>query len=243
MTMIKAVIFGSIGTVTETSEWQREAFNAAFADQGLDWTWDAETYRAMISGDRMTVGGDTRIGAYAESRGTPLDPATIRAIHDAKTQLFQDRMERDTLPLNPGVDALLSDARNRGLRAVFASTTARTSIDTMLRATEPSLAGRFDLVLSGEDAVRPKPAPDIYLAVLEQLHLSAGEVIAIEDSAPSLAAALAAGIATYVVPGQLWRGALFDGASRVLSSLEGIDLEDLSRPLGRDIPDRTALHS
>lgn len=144
-------------------------------------------------------------------------------------------MAHEKLPLNPGVDALLLEAKARGIVTVFASTTARASIDAMLLATEPSLAGRFDLVMSGEDVAHAKPAPDIYLALLERLNFDAGDVIAIEDSAPSLAAALAAGIATYVVPGELWRGAAFKGASAILDTLDGVALADLAAPLGRGL--------
>ncbi len=237
MATIKALIFGSIGTVTETSELQRQSFNTAFAEHGLDWTWNPDEYRAMISGDRMTVGGAARIADYARTRGNAFDAETASAVHATKTTLFQDRMARDGLPLNPGVDALLTEARDCGVKTVFASTTARTSIDAMLSTTAPSLAGRFDLVMSSDDATRAKPAPDIYVAVLERLHLDAGEAIAIEDSAPSLAAALAAGIATYAVPGALWRGGRFDGASAVYDTLQGVTLHDLATAIGRDIPE------
>jgi len=235
MANIKALIFGSIGTITETSERQRQAFNAAFAEHGLDWTWDEAEYRTMISGDRMTVGGGARIADYARIKGAPIDTERADAIHATKSRLFQEQMTREKLPLNGGVDALISQAQARGLKTVFASTTARASIDAMLLATEPSLAGRFDLVMSGEDVARAKPAPDIYLAVLERLGLDAGEVVAIEDSAPSLAAALAAGTATYVVPGKLWRGTAFEGASGVLETLDRITLDALAAPLGRHV--------
>jgi len=234
MASIKALIFGSIGTITETSERQRQAFNAAFAEHGLDWTWDEAEYRSMISGDRMTVGGGARIADYARTKGTPMDTEHANDVHTTKSRLFQEHMTREKLPLNAGVDALLSQAHARGIKTVFASTTARASIEAMLLATEPALAGRFDLVMSGEDVPRAKPAPDIYHAVLERLGLDANEVIAIEDSAPSLLAALDAGIASYVVPGALWRGGQFDGASGVFATLDRITLDALSAPIGRE---------
>ena len=37
-----AILFGSISTVADTSELQREAFNQAFAEHGLDWRWDRD---------------------------------------------------------------------------------------------------------------------------------------------------------------------------------------------------------
>ena len=36
----KAILFGSIGTLAETSDLQRNAFNEAFKISGLNWFWD-----------------------------------------------------------------------------------------------------------------------------------------------------------------------------------------------------------
>jgi HAD superfamily hydrolase (TIGR01509 family) len=231
MAMVKALIFGSIGTITETSELQRESFNAAFVEHGLDWFWTALEYRAMISGDRSSVGGGNRIADYARLQGTTMGAEQAAAVHATKTRLFQHWMDQHKMPLNPGVDALLSEAEARGIKTVFASTTARASIDAMLLATDPSLAGRFDLVMSGNDVERAKPDPEIYRTVLDRLQLDASEAIAIEDSQPSLAAACGARIATYVVPGMLWRDTHFEGAAGVLDTLLGVSLAALTAPL------------
>ncbi|MEM1317255.1 MAG: haloacid dehalogenase, partial [Pseudomonadota bacterium] len=62
---ISAILFGSIGTLVETSEHQRHAFNRAFRDSGLDWNWDQPTYRDLLA----VSGGQNRIRLYAERRG------------------------------------------------------------------------------------------------------------------------------------------------------------------------------
>jgi HAD superfamily hydrolase (TIGR01509 family) len=234
---VKAILFGAIGTLTETSDLQRQAFNAAFVEHGLDWQWDADSYTAMVAGETASVGGATRIARYADLRKTPLPAAQADEIHATKSRLFQEKMTRDGVPLNPGVAALLDAARHRGLKTGFVSTTSRDNIDTMIAAARPSLAGQFDLVLSGQDVARPKPAADIYLFALTQLGLSAGEVVAIEDSEPSLQAALAAGIATFAVPGKLWRGAAFVGASAIYETLEGVTLYELAAQIGHIVVD------
>ena len=45
---MKAVLFGSIGTLIETSDIQRESFNQAFKEEGLDWYWDKEDYTCLL---------------------------------------------------------------------------------------------------------------------------------------------------------------------------------------------------
>lgn len=234
---IEALIFGAIGTLTETSELQRQAFNAAFGAHKLDWHWDLDSYRTMVVGEAASVGGATRIARYAADRDVILSQTQVEAIHATKSRLFQESMDNDGIALNAGIDALIGEAHRRGLKTAFASTTSRANIDTMLLAARPSLAGRFDLILSGDDVARAKPAPDIYLVALERLGVTADEVIAIEDSEPSLAAPLAAGIATFAVPGRLWRDAAFAGASAVYQSLDGIDLDMMAAAIGREVVD------
>ena len=232
---IKAIIFGAIGTLTETSELQRQAFNDAFVEHGLGWNWDAARYAVMVAGEAASVGGAARIAHYAASHHVAFSRAQIAAIHDSKSRLFQTAMDRDGLALNGGVGALLDEARRRSMKTIFASTTSQSNIDTMLLAARPSLAGRFDLVLSGEAVALPKPAPDVYLVALQRLGLDAREVVAIEDSEPSLHAALAAGIATFAVPGAMWRNAAFEGASAVYPSLDGIGIDDLAKVIGQEV--------
>ncbi len=234
MAFLKAVIFGAIGTLTETSEMQRQAFNQAFADAGHDIVWDEVTYRGLVAGSQAVVGGQSRIRTHAAARGIELDDSAVAALHATKSSNFQEMMTRDGLPLNRGVETLIADAKQAGLSVAFASTTSRANIDAMFAAMRPAIRNQFDVILSGEDADGVKPSPAIYLAALEKLGLDSSEVIAIEDSAPSMAAALAAGIATFVVPGKLWVGGSFDGASAVLPDLDGVTVERLSALLGRE---------
>lgn len=228
MRLPEALIFGAIGTLTQTSDLQRQAFNAAFAQQGLDWHWDAADYADMVAGHGSIVGGAARIVAYAQMRGQSIDAATAALVHSRKSKFFQDAMLSDGLMLNAGVDALLREARAAGVSTALASTTSRANIEAMLAAIAPDFVTRFDLVLSGADARAQKPAPDIYLTALERLNCTATSVIAIEDSAPSLAAALAASVATVVVPGRLWAGGDFAGARAVLPTLDGVTLSELT---------------
>ncbi|MCB1457635.1 MAG: HAD hydrolase-like protein, partial [Nitratireductor sp.] len=61
-----AVIFDVDGTLAETEEIHRKAFNAAFLEAGLDWHWDRDLYRRLL----QVTGGRERILAYATETGT-----------------------------------------------------------------------------------------------------------------------------------------------------------------------------
>ena len=44
----KALLFGSIGTLIESSNIQRNSFNEAFKEVGLEWYWDEEDYKILL---------------------------------------------------------------------------------------------------------------------------------------------------------------------------------------------------
>ena len=64
----KALLFGSIGTLVETSEIQRKSFNEAFKKKGLDWYWTKKEYIKLLN----KSGGSDRIKEYAKKKNTCL---------------------------------------------------------------------------------------------------------------------------------------------------------------------------
>ena len=63
--MDRAIIFDVDGTLAETEEAHRRAFNRAFAAAGLDWHWDQELYRELLA---VTGGKD---GSSAPAKVMP----------------------------------------------------------------------------------------------------------------------------------------------------------------------------
>ena len=77
----KGLLFGSIGTLVETSEIQRKSFNEAFKKKGLDWYWTKKEYIKLLN----KSGGKDRITEYARTKGcllytspSPRDLSTSR---------------------------------------------------------------------------------------------------------------------------------------------------------------------
>ena len=58
----KALLFGSIGTLIESSNIQRNSFNEAFKEVGLDWYWDEQDYKILLK----KSGGTKRVEDFAE---------------------------------------------------------------------------------------------------------------------------------------------------------------------------------
>src|SRR5208337_1793157 len=103
--MIKALVFDVDGTLAETEEGHRQAFNAAFAEAGLDWVWDVDLYRDL----HRVTGGKERMRHYAERRGVSaaeLSDADIARLHARKNARYAELVRAGQCPLRPGVERL-----------------------------------------------------------------------------------------------------------------------------------------
>jgi beta-phosphoglucomutase-like phosphatase (HAD superfamily) len=199
---LKALIFDVDGTLADTEETHRLAFNEAFASVGLDWQWDRSLYARLL----RTTGGKERIATFIDTLGTPQPArerhvAMIPEIHRRKTALYASMVEAGKAPLRDGVERLLDEARHAGVRLAIATTTTfeniRALIDTNLGS---GAIYRFDVIGAGDDVPCKKPAPDVYHFVMRKLGLGEDVCVAIEDSANGLKAARAAGLFTVVTP-------------------------------------------
>lgn len=199
---LSALIFDVDGTLADTEAMHREAFNAAFSAAGLAWDWTPSRYRELL---RVT-GGKERMAAYVATLDLADDErarhlALIADLHRAKTVFYTDRVRAGAVTLRDGVARLFDEAEAAGIRLGIATTTSFSNIEALLEsALGPGALKRVAAIGSGDDVERKKPAPDVYLAVLRQLQLPAGECVAFEDSANGLAAAQAAGLFTVVTP-------------------------------------------
>ena len=216
-----ALIFDVDGTLAETEELHRQAFNHAFVRHGLGWQWDRAVYKDLL---RVT-GGKERIRAYHARLGIalPLSDGDIAELHRIKTAHYAELVESGCCPLRPGVTDLLIAAKARGQRLAIATTTSHGNIDALLsRALGRHWAADFDAIVAGDDIRHKKPAPDVYLEVLARLKLNASDCVAIEDSANGLIAASRANIPVLITKSMFFRDDDFSEARVVLDDLSGL---------------------
>ncbi len=219
-----AILFGSISTVADTSELQREAFNAAFAQHGLDWRWDRDDYRAMLD----SSGGAQRVADYAASRGETVDAA---AVHRTKSEIYRDRLAAGGVQARPGVADTIRGAKRDGLEVALVTTTSEENVDALLAALADEVdRSAFDLIVDTTDVEQPKPAPDAYAFALERLGEPADACVAIEDNVGGVQAAAAAGVRVLAFPNANTDGHDFAGAEQTVSR---VDLAELKRLVQR----------
>lgn len=222
MNKTSAWIFDVDGTLADTErQGHLPAFNDAFKLAGLDWHWTPELYGELLA----VTGGKERIRFYAQAH----DPeflarsdadAMIKTLHEEKTRSYVQRITSGQIPLRPGVLEMLQVGRQAGIRLAIATTTTPENVDALIRSVMPAGANQwFEVIGAGDVVPLKKPAPDIYLWVLEKLGLEPEACLAIEDSENGLQSSLAAGLPTLVTVNDYTRGQNFAGALRVVDSL------------------------
>jgi HAD superfamily hydrolase (TIGR01509 family) len=222
----RALIFDVDGTLAETEEAHRQAFNDAFAEAGLGWRWDPRRYRELLA----VTGGKERIARHLDDLGAaPDDPrrGQIAALHARKTELYVAHVATGRLRLRPGVEALITRARRHDLALAIATTTTRANVEILLDAClGPGAVGWFDPTICGDAVAKKKPAPDAYLAVLDGLQIPAADALAIEDSANGVRSAIAADLRVVVTP------SFYSAADDVSeATLVARDCDDIMRAL------------
>ena len=127
----------------------------------------------------------------------------------------------ETEDLRDGVRDYLDAAAGLGIRlAVASSATADWVLGHLERV---GVRHRFEVITCGEGHP-PKPRPDIYLATVAALGVSADAAIAFEDSPPGVTAAKTAGLHCVAVPNPATAALTFDGADRIVASFTRLPL-------------------
>jgi HAD superfamily hydrolase (TIGR01509 family) len=202
---VTAVIFDCDGTLVDSEPLSERAWALALARHGY------------------TLAPEDLAGA----QGLPF--AAVHALMAKRTRLpeleaFWREYAAELLPLletelEPFADAVATarELHRRGVPLAVASSSRRERLDrTLARAGLDTL---FAVSVAGDEIARGKPAPDMFLEAAARLGTSPEECVVIEDSAPGVAAGLAAGMITV---GVLRDGVAPDalaGAHRVVRTL------------------------
>jgi HAD superfamily hydrolase (TIGR01509 family) len=218
---MSALLLGSISTVADTSELQRQAFNEAFQAHGLDWRWDRDDYRAMLS----KSGGQDRIAAYAR----PGESVDARAVHETKSKIFRERLTTAGLAPRPGVADTIKAAKDHGWKIGLVTTTSRANVAALLGRLRPQVSDQdFDVIVDSASVGSPKPDPAAYVFALQALNEAPGDCVAVEDNVAGVEAAVAAGVPCVAFPNENTSQHDFTAAVKRVGRLDFAELQPLT---------------
>ena len=218
---LEALIFDVDGTLANTEhDGHLRAFNETFRLFELDWHWDSELYSDLLS----VSGGKERLAHYINHYNpklkSDLSVNDIADMHNKKTEIFVNHVTNGDIPLRIGVDRLIEEAIENGLRLGIATTTSLKNVEALMTSTlGESALNRFEVIGAGDVVKSKKPAADIYRYVLDKMSLSCHECIAFEDSGIGFASATSAGLRTVVTLSEYTKTKNFQGALVVLDHL------------------------
>jgi HAD superfamily hydrolase (TIGR01509 family) len=200
-----AIVFDNDGLLLDTEEaWTRAEVDLF---ERYDRTFTMEHKRSLL--------GSSRSIAAAKLEAMLERPGDGERLMDELHDLVMEEALHGTPP-RPGAVELLTALIEAGRPVALASNSSRSFVERTLGGAG-LLDDHFATIVTADDVERPKPAPDLYLAACAALGADPARSAALEDSAPGVASAHAAGL--YVIAVPYFPETVFDQASLTAPSL------------------------
>jgi HAD superfamily hydrolase (TIGR01509 family) len=213
--VIKGLIFDFDGLILDTETPDYIAWQKVYKSYNLDFSFN--DWAAGVGAPLETID----LASLLERKlSYPLNKISIRnEQHVLSLGIIQNQ------DLMPGVKALINCARESGMKLAIASSSDATWVKTHLSRLD--LENKFDQICTIDQVSKGKPDPALYLLALESLDLKPSEVIALEDSPNGIKSAKAANLFCIAVINTMTSQMDLSQADIILSTLEGINLEEI----------------
>ena len=212
--MISAAIFDLDGLLADTERLHCRAYQMALAEKALELN-ESEYAEHWIRHGKGIVD-------WVENHGLRFDPHALR---QRKSEHYLTLLESSLRPMDGALELL--ETLNGNLKIGLASSSYRDAIDGVLSGLK--IAHYFEVIVSGLDVARVKPAPDIFLKAAGSLGVAASQCLVLEDAEKGVVAAHLAGMRSIAVPNRLTRHHDFSKATMVCASLTEVSLALLRR--------------
>ena len=186
---IKAVIFDLDGVIVSTDEYHYRAWKQLSEEEGI--SFDREVNHRLRGVSRM------------ESLDILLERASRRYTPEEKQEMAWRKNETYGQLLSkispsdilPGVLEILDDLKQLGIQIAIGSSSKNAPV--ILK--QIGMEDRFYAIVDGNDIVKSKPDPEVFLLAAERLGTVPAECLVIEDASVGVEAATAAGMACLAV--------------------------------------------
>jgi HAD superfamily hydrolase (TIGR01509 family) len=216
--MIRAIVFDFDGLILDTEEPVYRSWLEVYEAHGE--TLPFERWVQIVGSTTAEFHPQRHL---EERLGRPLSQEVVDGRIGRRTEMI---LAQQVLP---GILQYIDDASALGLKLGVASSSTRDWVSGHLERL--GILGRFDCVRCRDDVNSAKPAPDLYIAVLDCLGVSPSEAFAIEDSPNGVIAAKQAGMLCVAIPNSITARLDLSQADLVLRSLSDLSLHDLLQRL------------
>jgi HAD superfamily hydrolase (TIGR01509 family) len=212
--MIRAVIFDMDGLIIDTEWPDYQSWQELYATHGHELTLEEWVPYVGVWGPPVNL-----VARLTALIGEGADPAALKARRRARC----DELVREAMAPMAGYHALMDSLVTDGYRRGLASTSSRDWIDFIVDGLD--VRAQFQAIIAGDEVAARKPAPDVYLRAAERLGVARAECVVLEDSAPGIASAKAAGMACIAIPNRVTRHQDLSAADHQVACLDGVTLE------------------
>jgi len=218
---LEGIIFDVDGTLADTEDAHRQAFNQTFDEFDLDWYWSIERYVELLA----ISGGKERIAIFGKELRKRFSSDSlffefIAELHERKGENYRNLLSEKGVKLRPGVKRLIQEGIQNLISLNIATSSSFANVDALMSANFGTNWEKYFQVIETCDTTKEKkPNPAVYKNVLSKSKLKAENVIAIEDTPNGLEAALRASIKTVVTVHRMTAENFFHNSSLVLDSM------------------------
>jgi HAD superfamily hydrolase (TIGR01509 family) len=210
---LKLVLFDMDGVIIDSEPLWSEAERQLLTRRNL-------TYSEHLK--PLLMGLDSREAVRILKKHYDLNESVEDLVHE-RNQLVNELIQKHGQPIPHAID-LIQQARNAGLKTVLASSSPYSLVEIVVDKLK--IGPLLNLVLSGDEVSRGKPAPDIYLSAAKTLGVVPECCLVIEDAPNGVRAAKAAGMRCVAITTGVHKAELA-AADRVVEDFRDLDLVSL----------------
>jgi len=201
---IELLISDLDGTILETEDYHRLAYNALFQELRLEKSWSKQDYI-----DRLQTMGGSKLEEVFSWMNLPDEKfkETKKKLYQRKTELYAELITNDlrtgVLKLREGIARLFQEVTCAGIPIAIGTACVGWAAQRVVKAAlGETFLSSLTCLCGGESTKKHKPAPDIYLLVAEKSGVSPHACVVLEDTRHGMLAAKSAGMKCIVSPSE-----------------------------------------
>lgn len=209
---LSAIFFDMDGTLFGTEEIWFHSEVKLMTRFGVDWT---RADHAICVGGPMS-----RVTAYMLDKLENV--ITAADLYELEMEYIEREFAQNPIPWQPGAKKLVEEALEAKIPIALVTASSRHLVNLVNAQIDLSI---FNSIITGDDVLNPKPAPDAYSQAIELLKIDKENAIAIEDSNSGVRSALGAGLHVLSPPSHTIT--IEHNALKIVDSLMNIRLSNL----------------